>query len=220
MKWFSCCQVGHLPSLSFREVTITGLLVICLPTLFSQPFHVLCTREKAQRFSLCTVNFKVFFLSHKFSSLWLWRSLVTWLLPFFSLLELVWEQMLYFIRIEEFGFILNGSRSQMLWWFWKEIFERNSILGHWYFVCLWGYIVILQGSTLRKKIFWCEKSKLFIPKMLKLDVSVFLTFSPLFFFWNTVMILQNILCLISFGLVEVASVKAFSGCCFLFLQGI
>lgn len=139
---------------------------------------------------------------------------------FFSLLELVWEQMLYFIWIEEFGFILNGSRSQMLWWFWKEIFERNSILGHWYFVSLWSCIVILQGSTLRKKIFWCEKSKLFIPKMLKLDVSVFLTFSPLFFFWNTVMILQNILHLISFGLVEVASVKAFTGCCFLFLQGI
>lgn len=123
-------------------------------------------------------TFKFFFLSYKFSSLWLWRSLVTWLLPFFSLLELVWEQMLYFIRIEEFGFILNGSRSQMLWWFSKEIFERNSILGHWYFVSLWSCIVILQGSTLRRKIFWCEKSKLFIPKMLKLDVSVFLTFSP------------------------------------------
>lgn len=31
-----------------------------------------------------------------------------WLLPFFSLLELGGGQMLRFLRIEEFGFILNG----------------------------------------------------------------------------------------------------------------
>lgn len=87
-----------------------------------------------------------------------------------------WAGLLYFIWIEEFGFILNGSRNQMLWLFWKEIFEGNSILRHWYFVSLWNCIVIIQGSTLSKKIFWCEKSKFFTPKMLKLDVSVFLTF--------------------------------------------
>lgn len=98
---------------------------------------------------------------------------MSWLLPFFFT---AWAGLLYFIRIEEFGFILNGSGSQMLWWFWKEVFERNSILGHWYFVSLRSCIVIIQGSTLSKKIFWCEKSKFFIPKMLKLNVSAFLTF--------------------------------------------
>lgn len=119
-----------------------------------------------------------FFLSYKFSSLWLWRSLVTWLLPFFFT---AWAGLRTNALFHpDWGIWLhsNGSRSQMLWWFSKEIFERNSILGHWYFVSLWSCIVILQGSTLRRKIFWCEKSKLFIPKMLKLDVSVFLTFSP------------------------------------------
>lgn len=191
------------------------------------PYFILatvsCLVHQGESTTVLTVHSELlrvifFFFLYIFISLVLEVTCVLASAFFFSLLELGWEQMLCFIRIEEFGFILNRSRTQLLWWFWKEIFERNSILGNWYFVSLWSCIVIIQGSTLSKKVFWCEKSKLFIPRILKLDVSVFLTFSSLFFFWNTVMILQNISCLISFGSMEVTWVKAFRGCCFLFLQ--
>jgi len=82
---------------------------------------------------------------------------------------------------------------------------------------LYGYN--LEKITPSKKIFLCEKSKLFFPKMLELDVSLFLTIFSCFS-CETIMILQNTSGLIRFGLMEVSAVNALVVAIFLFLQGI